>query len=653
MRTGQSEFALIVGVIVVIVIVAFFALSTSNILPINVPQGVARDQSLVGDTVKNIAREGADLSLEWIEKQGGHIQPGYDNVSFTRVAVSYWQKCDDTAIPSISIITSRLEDGVKNYILNNLLTKTDYFSKNISFNLDDLSVVANIVDNKIDFSVFLPTTVSGYAMSQPYTFSVPTKLKEIYSFAADYANAAAQERYLELYLINSIYFSKLEADGHPVLPTTSVMTKCGETLSRSPAQLSNAMERTVEYTLANTLWWQGINMDRNQPKTYGIENLNGKTYPQLDPQFKLHDYFSIQIPNAVFFSNPRPMFSSMILTSDGLCIGSYSVQYSLSTPVIIRIHDDLTGHDFNFATLLDIKNMRPGDCSAHPPPSLCVHTSTETGEQTDCSVDGEGFQEIVGCINQVCPLNIIANHETMPGVFQEFADASVTFGPCVPGQTNNNGRMDGVTTCSRHDLTIMDRTSSKASERYMFKMCNATPTEASGTHTLHIWPEVTIEFRKVNLTTCTIETINNKATANFEVNKCTHYVNNLDMSTTDQTCITNAGCDPTDLTCISDAQASCNVALGNTPTLDTVKLRIQPGAHSIIAELTNESAYSGAGTGVSAQMGIIKGTFNLADTTTRLRINIPLSDNYLTPDQAEGLGNSMKTNCGVSFIEEI
>ncbi len=595
-RKAQVEFIIIVGLLVVVVSVIYFAYQTGVIFPSPVSSAVSQEQKTVKDSVENIIRKGADEAIKWLEAQGGYIVPPLnDSVSFTRIFVPYWQKCDDTYIPDLKTdITPRLETVVENYIRWSINETGEIYGKDVSFNLTQLSVDANILANQIDISVNLPTSVQNYSIQQPYRVTIPTKFGEIYGLARNYAEEAAKNRYLELFILNSMYFSKTIDEGgimHSELPTIGVLILCGETIYRTPEQLSSALENIIGYTLSHIIWWRPTITDPQQPKVYGVENLNGKTYPQLNPLFQLPDDFEIPIQDGIALINPAPLLTSRILTTSGLCMGTYYIQYSFTFPVVLRVHDDLTGYDFNIATLVDVGEMIPGNCMEHAPSSVCISTPSPTGGETVCTTNAPGEPSvggIMGCTNATCLISIrVLKSDGTP-----VRNARVVFGNCILNKTDSEGETSGFVACDKKDL-YMHYLSETTSEQLVYSKCEVTPSEASGTYVVYDeYTNITVKLYQVKLTRGFRDEIirgpsvpvTHKVLLTFKSHGCEEYENNIIV-------------DPSMISiCSTGNTDECLAAMRSAEIEDTVSVELQPGRYGIEAEMIKDDAIIGTTT---------------------------------------------------------
>lgn len=593
-RKAQVEFIVLVGLLVVVVSVIYLAYQ-ATVSPTLVPSAVFQQQKMVEDSVENIIRKGADEAIKWLESQGGYmLLSSNDSVSFARVLVPYWQKCDDTYIPDLETdIAPRLESALEKYIRWSMNETGEIYGKDISFSLAQLSVDANILANQIDISVNLPTGVQNYSIQQPYRVTIPTKFGEIYGLARNYAEEAARNRYLELFTLNSMYFSKMIDEGgimHPELPTIGVLTLCGESIHRTPEQLSNALENIIGYTLSHVIWWQPTITDPQQPKVYGIDDLNGRTYPQLNPLFQLPDGFGIPIQDGIALINPAPLLSSQIFTTSGLCMGVYYIQYSFTFPVVLRVHDDLTGYDFNIATLVDVGEMMPGDCGEHAPSGICINTPSPTGGETVCTTGepGEpGIGEITGCTNANCPISVKVLKSGVP-----LEDARVVFGNCILNKTDSGGETSGSVTCGKKDLYI-HYPSEATSEDMVYRNCGVNPDEAGGTHVVYDeYTNLTVKLYQVKLTRGYLNEIirgprvpvTHRVLLTFKSRGCEEYRNNIIV-------------DPSMISiCSTGNTDDCLAAMRSTEIEDTVSVGLQPGRYGIEAELVRNDRIAGTST---------------------------------------------------------
>jgi hypothetical protein len=425
-RKAQVEFMAVIGIVALILVIAYYTYSTGTLFSQPVPQGVAQEQKLVIDTITTQGIAGADLAVKWVERQGGFITPDLSNsVLFNMMAVPYWEKCSDTSMkPSIIDIRNRIERAVKNYINNSLYYKTDWFGRNVSLDLSKMTVRANILDEKIDFMVNLTGTVNGYSLQGPMTFSMPTRLGRIYQFASDFVAENRAKRALEYFTITSIYFSSEVA-------TQGALTQCGDSIYQSGYETKTGLEHAIKYTLANTLWWTTMPAASDKSKTYSFDTVNGRRYPNLDIGFYLPDGFALSPAGSLSVSNDKYVAQAFIFTITE-CIAIYNWKYSVGYPVVVSVKDQLTGDRFNFAVYVYVNDMKPGVCSG---------SSTPTGG---------GAAEPGPCDNLGC----YSRFRVVDTAGLPLTGATASFAGCPVGASNSDGYIEGPTACGSYQLSV-------------------------------------------------------------------------------------------------------------------------------------------------------------------------------------------------------
>ncbi|RLJ09762.1 MAG: hypothetical protein DRP15_02520, partial [Candidatus Aenigmatarchaeota archaeon] len=343
MRKAQVEFTLILALVFVMVVVIYYA-SRGSFIPSPIPSNVFEEQKIVQNSVINLIRKGVDETLRVMETHGGYLSSntskdiGFEEVShvmFTGYEVPYWQKCNRLFIPSKKKVKKWMEISISEYIKNHI-SEAAHMQK-VRFHLENLSVSANILRDKIEVTVHLPTSVNGYKMREPlypYTVSIPTKFGEIYNFANDFSRESADKRFFETFTMLSLYFSKYTFDGHPKLPTMGLLTECGDTIYRTTNQISSYLMEIVEYILTHILWWQPMINQAGKPETkvFSIESVNGNKYADLNIRLYIPDDFVFNITNPILITNSNIIINkgSPFVVHD--CLTAYVQTYSVVYP---------------------------------------------------------------------------------------------------------------------------------------------------------------------------------------------------------------------------------------------------------------------------------------------------------------------------------
>ncbi len=609
MKRGQAELIIIIGLFAVLALVAYFTYQSGIFVSSAVPESIKAEQEQVKNSVLNLARTGASRVIEITEAHGGYLnlsllagdydfEPGFDYTVFMQTKVPYWQKCQNDISPTKALAKRNIESGLEFYLKKNLNDTLAVYGENITYDLENLDVKATILNDKIDFEVDLPTTVQDYEIEQPYAFSIPSKFGDIFDFAKDFASASASKRFLESFTINTIYSSN-------TLKTSGVLTECGDSIYLSTDDIKNGLYGAIEYTLANILWWQEMPAAGSGFKVYAIEDLNGKKYPHLSPiRFYLPDGFKPSASAPVIVTNNEYIIDYLIFVLPA-CIKAYNLKYTVSYPVIIRINDQLTGHGFNFASLVFVDNMTKGECTAAgivPGPSAC--------ENLACS----------------------ANIAVVDGNNNALENVSVFFGGCLIGKTGDNGVVEGSIACGEQ-IFMMQKPG------YELYMQTLSSSSVNGTYKLHKIPELTIKFADVLITEnsstfslpdgnitninyrkCTVNTATETVFTNLSSteNPGRHYMlTNINSSSVPEGCSNNPACescyaDPANNNddCIACSRL-CTANITDSVTVDY----ITAGNYDIECEIWDTENY--------IVKGGFKSNYNLPEQDSNLYFYIP------------------------------
>jgi hypothetical protein len=431
MRRGQAEFALILGIVIVAVFVALYAFSTGYISPGG--PALSDEQKAVETYVLDVVDRSAGQMLDYTYRQGGYIIPSeHPDVNFVDDGgrqVAYWQVCDEVTIPDVK---GHLEDGMERLLKNTIPEKTDIAGKQVRFTVSDIKVDATIYDESVKFSVVIPTTVDGQALTKPYEVNVPARLGRILSFSTEFAYFQKNHRALDENLMKLLSISDPEADGDCWLPTYVIIM---DPFKMDWPDVRDCMQVLIDHTLTHTLFWKWPLVD---DEGYVPEEIAHHAYI---PQIQLHEsgqwiqYEDLDVE--LFYGGTRALTRSeneFYLMTDPdpmklkpvpvINVRPYNVKYDVSFPVVVSVHDGTLDKDFRFATFINIRDN--------------VASST-----AGCDLSGSVPDEYAeNCEGGTRPVDLTVSDSAghaLPGV-------AVTFnGLCELGQTDGNGKLSGVT----------------------------------------------------------------------------------------------------------------------------------------------------------------------------------------------------------------
>ncbi len=414
MLKGQMEFIVILGVIVVAAVVIIFA---SQPAPVSetVPTAVEQEQRAVDEWVTNFMRDVGNNVIIKLEGQGGYWEPekATQTVPFLTKPVPFWQMCDNSYALTKEQVAGEIEKGVREYMLDGMNESMIVMGKQVTLDLRNFDITANVLDNQVELTAFLPTTISEYRVTKPYRASIPTMYGRVTDFARDYSIDMAERRPFELFTRYSIWLSP------SLLPRFGVMD-CG-VLKMTPSEINDGYKKIVYNLLASIQMWEEPSISQQGPMTFGIDSVNGKTYDDLDIQFRLPDGFAFDAKNPIILSATEPWVTLMLLEriefiSARTCTSPYSIDYSIAYPVVIKTKDTITNENFHFATYVYVEEMENGQCEQ----------TVTLGERPECQ-------------NMLCSVNLrVVDYD-----YQPLEGALATFGTCI---VNTSSDTDGIIT---------------------------------------------------------------------------------------------------------------------------------------------------------------------------------------------------------------
>ena len=362
-RKAQAEFALILGLLIIAVVVAIYAYSLFGPPSVR-PSALTEEQKAVDAYVKDAISRASGQTLDTIYNQGGYADlSGKRAVSYAGNKIAYWQVCEKTDIPDVE---KNLELAVGDMLRKSIPDTTDIAGKRVTFDKSLLQVDAQLFDNSITMNIRLPTAIEGRPMQQPYTIYLQSRLGRISEFAKNFAQFQAQYRGLDQNLIRLIYRSNPESCW---LPTMGVIF--ASSFYKSWDELRNCMEQLIIHNMAHTYEWEKpaltdgkMGMDMlSKSWIFEIVKSDGTwgQYKDLDVEFSYGGgakKMSRNSPELYFSTNPSPVRErgnrfQLIRGSIGPVL-AYDVSYDVSFPVVVSVWDSKLERSFKFTTFVNI-----------------------------------------------------------------------------------------------------------------------------------------------------------------------------------------------------------------------------------------------------------------------------------------------------------
>ncbi len=354
---GQVEFIIVFALLLIGAVAAYVALQNVSVQP-PPPSGIAEEVKTVKDSVNNLITAAVQDQMGELYASGGVINPSSgESVKFGQVRVRLWSTCSEIDLPSIRM---ELEDGIANYIKYNLQDQGEFFGKDVDFDLDRLDVDVNILQDRIDVTVDLPTEVEEYSVPQPYTASVSTRLHDIMEFGHDFVNYLDSSEFFEYATLDSIYNSDSESPDW--MPMVNMQTGCGNVLTKTRQDLLNSMEKMIKAVVISTAWNE-VPVYGDDP-VYALAEINGRMYPEIDLDMdspvKYGDW-DLESNFAVTPAPPIIVEPTRVIPFLDVCVVPVAVMYSVRYPMVFSVRDTETGEFFNFATMVCIDRNKPSE----------------------------------------------------------------------------------------------------------------------------------------------------------------------------------------------------------------------------------------------------------------------------------------------------
>jgi hypothetical protein len=490
MRRGQAEFALILGIVIVAVIVAAYAFSSGYITPAG--PALSDEQKAVETYVLDVSRVSAGRILGYVYDQGGYVNPpdeSNDGVRFVDYAgkkVAYWQICQHDFSESKEDMETQIESGMERLLRNALPEKTDIAGNVVEFSLDEIDVDATIYQEKVSISAVIPTKTKDGMRREPYTIEVQSELGRIRDFAEDFTWSQEKYRMLDSNLLMLMELSDPE-EKSTWIPLNDVWSD--GYLKIKWNDMKSRMKKLVDHTLTHTRFWErselinddlsAVQMDYAYiPQIENRQDPDGDwiQYTDLDVELR-YGGWGEELRKAGSGANefrlsfdPDPVVFAP--TNFGLfAVPAYqNVKYQISFPVLVSVNDDSLGKAFKFMTFVNIRHV--GD------------DATGLNKGVDCNVEDLDI-EIYDPVAAACennanmPLKLTVvdyDNNGIPGV-------SFGFGDCYyDWVTDGDGKLgyDSVLNIPDKSNSALELLLASGNDVTMYKECGLSSSQLNG-----------------------------------------------------------------------------------------------------------------------------------------------------------------------------
>lgn len=411
---GQAEVVIVLGIIVIAAVAVVFTTQREVIFPPSSEVAALRD-SLESEIEQNLYSKALEI-LEAVGRGGGYMEPPKElSVSYQGSDAPYWHYAGHSLVPEKDMIESNIANALGIYA--NSMGIKEYQGKDVS--MGSASPDVTIAPDSVNVKLWMPVTLEGYSLSQPFEFSVPSGLGKAYDTASQIADRNLEGRYLDYFTVASIFmYGALDGYGNPKVPSFGVLTQCGQVLHKNWFEVKDEVETLMKGFLARTY------MAGQTPKNVVEEsNFPVHVFPlktDIPVTFRLGE----SLDSRSFQFNPNPVRAQAeVVPMAAICMSPpYLVHYWLMYPVIAEVKEG--GYALRFALQVYVDDNKPGNWS-------------HAGIYLD-----EWMEQIETCEFTRCSTDLAVT--SMDGPVK---NANVIFAGCHLGKTGDDGRLKAGVPC--------------------------------------------------------------------------------------------------------------------------------------------------------------------------------------------------------------
>lgn len=412
---GQAEIIIVLGIIVIAAVAVVFTTQRELIFPPSSEVAALRD-SLESEIEQNLYSKTLE-TLETIGEQGGFIDPPKElSVSYQGSDVPYWQYAGYSLVPDKEVIETDIAAALGNYASR--IGIKEYQGKTVSMGPVTNSDIT-IAPDSVTVKLWMPVTIEGYQLSQPFQFSVQSGLGRAHEVASQAAGKNIQGRYLEHFTVASIFmYGALDGYGNPKVPSFGVLTQCGQVLYKNWFSVKDEVEVLLKGSLARTYMAGQTPENVLEKSNFPVHVFPLKTDTPVT--FKLAE----PLDSRSFQFNPNPVRAQAeVIPMTAICMSPpYLVHYWLLYPVIVEVKEN--GYTLRFALQVYVDDNQAGNWS-------------QAGVYMD-----EWMEQIEKCEFTRCSADLTITSADGP-----VENANVLFLGCHLGKTGDDGRLRAGIPC--------------------------------------------------------------------------------------------------------------------------------------------------------------------------------------------------------------
>jgi len=370
-KRGQVTLFIILGLVILLALILIISLRQEILVfqPEEVaPTGKGRIENYVSACIQKLGEE----ALFLVGEQGGYVEvpPQVAEEATLHLqlnplrAVPYWAYGVHSYIPSLAEIKEEIDFYIEDNLRSCLFADKPFQESYDIIEKGELRANTEIVDNKVVFNVQWDLEIRDKAgeiitQIQDYQAESPTKLKKMYEMAKKIT-----EKELETLKLEDLTLDLLALE-HPQVPFMGMKLGCTKE------------EWSVKEVKAQVQELLRLNL--KQLKIAGTEYVE---FPKELPYYENHyvwdlgeDFNSAEVSVSFDYAPSFPLFFQVTPQENGklrsgvlggtqqisfLCVQLWKFVYDLNFPLLVRVHDEESGANFEFAMMVHLVRNLPG-----------------------------------------------------------------------------------------------------------------------------------------------------------------------------------------------------------------------------------------------------------------------------------------------------
>lgn len=365
-KRGQVTIFIILAILIVVAVVAFFMLKQSSVSNLSKELEPAYDYYL--SCLNEHARQGASL----LGEQGGYIypqdlefvpgssyRPFSSQLDFFGQPVPYWMYVSGNNILTTKKPTKRMmEEDLEKYILENAdnCNFKNYYSQGYDISINPDKVTVKINEEDIEVVVFAPIEMSvedQLGEVSKHKFSIKSKIGKFYDLASKVYDYQMSNTFLESYAIDVMRLYA-PVDGTEMTCSPLVFNK-----QKIKEDLKNALSANIA-----ALKLKGDYYNLAEGKTdYFVTDIGKNLDEQVNFIYSPNWTTNIEIEGDDVV-NPVGLQQGMGML--GFCYVPYKFVYDINFPVMIQFLDGDEFFQFPISVIIDKNQPREAIISKEP-----------------------------------------------------------------------------------------------------------------------------------------------------------------------------------------------------------------------------------------------------------------------------------------------